>query len=128
MIQVLEGSGAGCGCSSSTLCHNARQLSARQERKRFRVSFTPFGEMATVNGSPSISISRRISFRSLVAIWFYTPALGERLPSSSDSRHVSRRSFSAGRENILGVPFTPVLPKGGITDETGYNQHHVSGL
>jgi hypothetical protein len=109
----------------STLCQSARQLSARPERNRFRVSFTPLGEIATVNGSPSISISRRISFKSFVAMPLYTPAAVEMF---SFSKHVPRRSLRPGREDVLGVPFTAMLTKTGVTDETGFHQHNVRGL
>lgn len=121
-------------CSSFPLCQSARQLSARPERKRLRVSFTPCGEIAIVNGSPSIPISRRISLRSLVDIYRLI-LLGRsdvRIRRSYRRRislwQVSRRSFRAGRENVLGVPFAALLAKAGITDETGFHQHDVSGL
>lgn len=114
----------------STLCHSARQLNARPERKRLRVSFTPFGEIATVNGSPSISISRRISLRSFVAILSYTPnPVRTFTPIGRESCGTSRAaSFRPGREDVLGVPLAPMLLEAGVTDETGFHQHDMSGL
>ena len=44
------------------------QDNATPERNRFFVRRSPSGEMITVKGSPSISISRRTSFSSLVAM------------------------------------------------------------
>src|SRR6185503_14245156 len=103
------------------------QLSARPDRKRLRVSFTPVGEIATVKGSPSISISRRISFKSFVAMCSYTPALGGRLPSPG-LRQVSRRLLRSRRKNVLRVPLPAMLAESGITDETGFHQHYMGWL
>jgi len=119
---VGDGSSPG---SFSTLFHSARQLNARPERNRFRVSFTPLGEIATVNGSPSISISRRISFKSFVAMPLYTPASHE---SFKTGKHVLRRSFRSGRQYVLGVPFAAMLTKTGVTDETGFHEHDMRWL
>jgi len=93
-----------------------------------RVSFTPVGEIATVNGSPSISISRRISFKSFVAIWFYTPEIGERLPSVEIHGRSRAELLGSRRQHVLGVPLATMLAKSGVTDETGFRQHDMSGL
>lgn len=114
--------------SSLPLCQSARQLNARPERKRFRVSFTPLGEIATVNGSPSISISRRISFTSFVAMPSYTPELGRTFTWTPTFKHLPRRSFRARCQDILSIPFSAVLAKARVTDETGFNQHDVRWL
>ena len=52
--------------SPTYLCHSVFQDSATPERKRFFVRRNPSGEMEIVYGSPSISISRRMVFSSLV--------------------------------------------------------------
>lgn len=93
-----------------------------------RVNFTPVGEIATVNGSPSISISRRISFKSFVAMWFYTPEFGERLPSVRIHGTSRAELLGSRRQDVLGVPLAAMLPESGITDETGFGEHDVSGL
>src|SRR3712207_1974140 len=72
--------------------HRARQESARPDRKRFLVNRMPSGEMATVNGSPSISISRRMVLSSLVVMRINTPDYPARFdvrPSAPPSRRPS---------------------------------------
>ena len=54
--------------SPPCLAHKDFHESATPERKRFRVNRNPSGEMLMVNGSPSISISRRMVFSSLVGM------------------------------------------------------------
>ena len=135
MVDAPEDSTGTSRSAFSPLCHRARQLNARPERKRFFVSFTPVGEMATVNGSPSISISRRISFKSLVAIPFI---LRDSLKRSAPalltwcqlcfSLAGLAPSLRARGEDVLRVPLPIVLLEAGITDETGFDEHHMSGL
>src|ERR1044072_8068992 len=108
--------------SRSTFCHRARQLNDRPERKRLRVSRTPTGEIATVKGSPSISISRRISLLSFVAI----PCLP--LSWMDVQARNAPRSLRSGGQDVLRVPLTPVLHEPRVPDETGFHEHDVGWL
>ena len=43
-------------------------------------------------------------------------------------KHFPRRSFQTRRKNVFRMPLATVLSEAHVTDETGFQQHHVRGL
>jgi hypothetical protein len=82
------------------------------ERKRFLVKRSPSGEIATVNGSPSMVISRRMIRSSFVAM-------------RSDTRPEERGSYLAlfsdafGCQHVINEPISLLLSNGCAPDYTG---------
>src|SRR6476469_6989540 len=76
------------------------------ERNRFFVRRNPSGEIATVYGSPSMMISRRIVRSSLVAMTSSYPPQGRRFaPSSAESD-------APCRQDVIDEPLSLLLPNG----------------
>jgi hypothetical protein len=71
---VLEEGANDWDAAASPACRDHRDFHdmATPERNRFFVKRSPSGEMAMVNNSPSISISRRMVLSSLVDMSLYT--------------------------------------------------------
>jgi len=43
-------------------------------------------------------------------------------------KHFPRRSIQTRRKNVFRMPLATVLSEAHVTDETGFQQHHVRGL
>jgi len=105
--------------SPPCLAHKDFHESATPERKRFRVNRNPSGEMLIVNGSPSISISRRMVFSSLV---------GMRLLVIHAGTGTVRWRSSSAAEHVVDEPISLLLTNDCLTDHSGSSQHLMGRL
>jgi hypothetical protein len=121
-----------CAPVPPNLVHIDFQDSATPDRNRFFVRRNPSGEMVIVNDSPSISISRRMVFWSLVGMEDWYPsrfsgfgAYGFLGPQTDEP---ARPLSGPSSQHIIDEPLPLLLPNDGISDDSALLEHVVGWL